>query len=98
MMERRSVSRPCEEPKTQRVWKSLTEAGLVEIKPDEFRERIKEVKQVAMGRLGELLELNTVSQEQQSVARLLGFLKKLETTLRADASLPNPERSRPSEK
>jgi hypothetical protein len=93
-----SVSKPYEETKTQRVWKSLTEAGLIEIKLDEFRERIKDVKYVAMGRLGELLELKTGSQEQQSVAHLLGFLKRLETTLRADASLPKPEQSRPSEK
>jgi hypothetical protein len=94
----RSVSRPYEETKTQRVWKSLTEAGFVEIKPDEFRERIKEIKNVAMGRLDELLELRTGSQEQQSVAHLLGFLKRLETTLQADASLPKPEQSSPSEK
>jgi DNA-binding ferritin-like protein len=92
----RSVSRPYEE--NQDSAKSLMEAGLVEIRIDEFRERIRDVKHVAMGRLAELLELKTGSQEQQSVAHLLGFLKRLETTLQEDARLPKPEQSSPSEK
>jgi len=91
------VSRPPEETKTQRVWESLTRAGLVEIKLDEFPERIKEVKHVALGRLGELLELKTGIQERQTVAHSLGFLKKLETTLGEDVGLHKPERSWPSE-
>ena len=92
------MSRPREENNAQRVWESLSEAGLVEIRVDEFRERIEKVKHVAMGRLVELLELKTGSQEQQSVAHSLGFLKRLETTLRADASRPKAESSRPPEK
>lgn len=90
------MSNPPEEANTQQVWESLRKAGLVEIRIDEFPERIREVKHVALGRLGELLELNGGNQEQQSVAYSLGFLKKLETTVRDDVGLPQRERSNPS--
>ena len=48
-----------EEDRSQRVRKSLAEAHLVEIAPDEFPDRIREVKQVAIGHLGELLKNDT---------------------------------------
>jgi hypothetical protein len=80
-----------EESKTQRVRKSLTDAGLVEINLDEFPARIKEVKHLAMGRLGELLQLETSIQERQSVARSLGTLKRLEGTLRSKPHEPTSE-------
>ena len=87
-----------EETISRRVWESLRKAGLVEIKVDEFPERIKEVKHVTLGRLGELLELTAGTQEQQSVAHSVGFLKKLETTVREDVgSQPEPELPSPSE-
>ena len=92
------MSSPPEETKSRRVWESLRKAGLVEIKVDEFPERIKEVKHVTLGRLGELLELTTGTQEQQSVARSVGFLKKLETTVRTDTGRqPEPDPSSPSD-
>jgi hypothetical protein len=64
------------------------EAGLVEIKLDEFPDKLKKVKRVAIGWLGELLERQTGIREQESVAHSLGTLKRLETTLRADATQP----------
>ena len=91
------MSRDHEETKAQLVWESLKTAGLVEIRLDEFPERIKEVKRATLGRLGELLELNNGLREQESVAHSLGFLKKMETTVREDVGLPKPERSGPSE-
>jgi hypothetical protein len=77
------MDRPDEKTQTQRVWRSLTEAGLVEIRLDEFPDKLKEVKHVAMGRLGELLERQTAVREQESVAHSLGTLKRLETMLRS---------------
>ncbi len=80
----RAVSAPHEESEKERVWKLLSEAGLVDITLDEFPERIKEAKHVVMGRLSELLELTTDIQERQSAAYSLATLKKLETTLLAE--------------
>jgi hypothetical protein len=59
----------------------LSEAGLIDIPPDEFAERIKEAKRVVMGRLGELLEVTTDIQERDSAAYSLATLKKLERTV-----------------
>lgn len=76
-----------EEDRSQLVRKSLAEAHLVEIAPDEFPDRIREVKQVAIGHLGELLKNDTGAVEHRSVAHSLGTLHRLEATLRADADL-----------
>ena len=84
------MSRPHEESAEEQVWKLLSEAGLIDIPPDEFAERIKEAKHVVMGRLSELLELTTDIQERQSAAYALGTLKKLETTLGVDTCQPSP--------
>jgi len=75
------VNRPFEEPEKERVWRLLSEAGLIDIPPDEFPERIKEAKDVVMGRLSELLEVTNHLQERESAAHSLATLKKLETTL-----------------
>jgi hypothetical protein len=78
---------------TQRVWKSLTEAGLVEIKLEEFPDKLKKVKHVAIGWLGELLERHTAVREREVVAHSLGTLKTLEATLRTEAQ-PSSDRGR----
>ena len=75
------MSRPYEESEKERVWKVLSEAGLIDIPPDEFAERIKEAKDVVMERLSELLELTTHIQERESAAYSLATLKKLEGTV-----------------
>src|SRR5262249_11871737 len=77
----RAVSRPDEKTETERVWKLLSEAGLVDITLDDFPERIKEAKDVVMGRLSELLKVTTDIQERHSAAYSLATLKKLEKTL-----------------
>ena len=59
----------------------LSEAGLVDIPADEFSKRVREAKDVVMGRLSELLEQSTDIQERESAAYSLATLKKLETTL-----------------
>jgi DNA-binding ferritin-like protein len=59
----------------------LSEAGLIDIPPDEFAERIKEAKHVVMGRLSELLEMTTEIQERESAAFSLATLKTLERTV-----------------
>jgi hypothetical protein len=79
--ESRDVNRPYEDPEKERVWRLLSEAGLIDIPSDEFPERIKEAKDVVMGRLSELLELANHLQERESAAHSLATLKKLETTL-----------------
>ena len=75
------MNRTYQESEKERVWKLLSEAGLIDIPPDEFAERIKEAKQVVMGRLSELLELTTDIQERESAAYSLATLKKLERTV-----------------
>lgn len=75
------MNRPFEEPEKERVWKLLSEAGLIDIPPDEFPERIREAKGVVMGRLSELLEVANHLQERESAAHSLATLKKLEKTL-----------------
>jgi hypothetical protein len=82
-----------EEDRSQLVRKSLAEAHLVEIAPDEFPDRIREVKQVAIGHLGELLKNDTGGVEHRSVAHSLGTLHRLEATLRAEADLQKAERA-----
>jgi hypothetical protein len=69
------------EGKSQGIWKALSDAGLVEIEPTQFPDRIKEVRHVAMGLLGELLELQNCNAERESVAHSLGTLKVLENKL-----------------
>ena len=75
------MSRPNDESEKERVWRVLSEAGLIDISPDEFAERIKEAKHVVIERLSELLELTTDIQERESAAYSLATLKKLERTL-----------------
>jgi hypothetical protein len=75
------VSRPPEESEKERVWRVLSEAGLIDIPPDEFAVRIKEAKHVVMGRLSELLQATTDIQECESAAYSLATLKKLEGTV-----------------
>ena len=70
----------------QMLWKSLADAGLVEIELDEFPERIRDVKQAVMVRLSELLEEENDWRERESAAYSLGTLKKLESKLLARAS------------
>lgn len=74
-----------EQDRSQRLRKSLAEARLVEIAPDEFPDRIREIKQVAIGRLGELLEKDAGVQEPRSVAHALGTLRRLEARLSPEA-------------
>jgi hypothetical protein len=50
-------------------------------RPDEFPERIKEVKRAVTGRLSELLEMKSGAQERESAAYSLGRLKDLEMAL-----------------
>jgi hypothetical protein len=76
-----------EEDRSRHVRKSLADARLVEIEPDEFPDRIREVKQVAIGHLGELLQKDAGLHEPRSVAHSLGTLSRLEATLRGDADL-----------
>ena len=75
------MSRPHEESEKERVWRVLSEAGLIDIPPEEFAERIKDAKRVVMGRLSELLEATTDIQECESAAYSLATLKKLEGTV-----------------
>ena len=82
------MSRSDEETEEQQVWKALSEAGLVEIRLEEFAERIKDVKRIVTVRLRELLDFNTGIKERESAAYSLGTLKGLE--LKVLASAPKP--------
>ena len=81
------------EDRCQRVRKSLADARLVEIELNEFPDRIREVKQVAIGRLGELMQKDAGLREPRSLAHSLGTLSRLEATLRTDA---DPDKSEPT--
>ena len=82
------MSRTDDEPDELQVWRVLSEAGLVEIRLDEFAERIRYVKRIVTGRLRELLEFNTGVQECESAAYSLGTLKGLELKVLANAPKP----------
>ena len=75
------MSRPSKESEKEGAWRLLSEAGLIDIAPDEFPKRIKEAKDVVMGRLSKLLEVTNKVQERESAAYSLATLKKLERTL-----------------
>ena len=79
------MSRAKQNSEERETWKLLSEAGLVDIGPDEFPERIKEAKNIVSRRLNELLERISNTRECQSTAHSLGTLRRLETTL-ADAT------------
>ena len=83
------VSRSEEETEEQR--KALSETGLVEIRLDEFAERIRDVKRIVAVRLRELMDFNTGIRERDSAAYSLGTLRELELKLQA-----NPPKAPPS--
>jgi hypothetical protein len=84
-MEPSAVSDTRRESEKEQVWKLLSEAGLVDIGPDEFPKRIKEAKDVVLKRLTELLEATPTLDECQSAAYSLGALTQLETKLGVSA-------------
>jgi hypothetical protein len=83
-----TVSRSDEETEEQQVWRTLSEAGLVEIGLDEFAERIRDVKRIVIVRLRELLDFNTGIKERESAAYSLGTLKGLELKVLANGPKP----------
>ncbi len=82
------MSRSDDETEEQQVWRALSEAGLVEIRLDEFAERIKDVKHIVTMRLRELLDFNTGIKERESAAYSLGTIKGLELKVLANAPKP----------
>ena len=82
------MSRPDEETEEQKAWRVLSEAGLVEIPPDEFVERIRDVKRIVLVRLRELLDYDTNIKERESAAYSLGTLTRLELKVLANAPKP----------
>jgi hypothetical protein len=85
-MELRVVSDAQRESEKEQVWKLLSDAGLVDIGPDEFPKRIKEAKDVVLKRLTELVEATPGVDECQAAAYSLGTLTQLETRLGAPLS------------
>ena len=83
------MTRPDEENEGQQVWKALSDAGLVEIRLDQFADRLGDVKRLVSTRLRELLNFDTGTQECESAARSLGMLKGLELKLNANAPPPS---------
>ena len=75
------MSQPPKESEKEGAWRLLSEAGLIDIAPEEFPKRIKEAKDVVMGRLDKLLEATNQVRERESAAYSLATLKKLERTL-----------------
>lgn len=65
----------------ERAWKLLSEAGFIDIAPDQVQDRIKQAKDVVMGRLSELMTARNELHERDSAAYSLATLRKLEKTL-----------------
>lgn len=82
------MSRSDDETEEQQAWRALSEAGLVEIRLDEFVEKIGDVKRIVIVRLRELLDFNTGIKERESAAYSLGTLRGLE--LKVLANPPKP--------
>ena len=82
------MSQSDEETEEQKVWRVLSEAGLVEIRLDEFAGRIRDVKRIVTVRLRELLDFNTGIKERDSAAYSLGTLTGLELKVLANAPKP----------
>lgn len=82
------MSRSDDESEEQQAWRALSEAGLVEIRLDEFVEKIGDVKRIVIVRLRELLDFNTGIKERESAAYSLGTLRGLE--LKVLANPPKP--------
>jgi hypothetical protein len=80
-MEWRPVVRSEEQSEKERVWKMLSEAGFIDIAPDKVQDRIRDAKDVVMGRLSELLTVRNEFHERESAAYSLATLRKLEKTL-----------------
>ncbi len=88
----RAVIPSDEETEEQQAWRVLSEAGLVEIRLDEFAERIRDVKRIVTVRLRELLDLNGETKERESAAYSLGTLKGLELKVNAPTPVDPSER------
>jgi hypothetical protein len=69
----------------QQDWKILSEAGLVEIRVEEFAERIRDVKRLVQVRLRELMDFDAGYKERESAAYSLGTLKGLELKVLANS-------------
>ena len=82
------MSRSDEGTEKQQIWRVLSEAGLVEIRLDEFAERIRDVKRIVIVRLRELLDFDNAIKERESAAYSLGTLKGLELKVLANAAKP----------
>ncbi len=78
-----------EETEDQRDWRALSEAGLVEIRLDQFAERIADVKRLVIVRLRQLLDFDNGIEERESAAYSLGTLKGLELKVLANAPPPS---------
>jgi hypothetical protein len=76
------------ENEDQQTWRLLSEAGLVEIGLDEFAERIRDVKNLVILRLRELLDFDSRIRERESAAYSLGTLKGLEMKVLANSAKP----------
>jgi hypothetical protein len=74
------------ETEDQQTWRVLSEAGLVEIRLDEFAQRIRDVKHIVGVRLRELLDFDNRIKERESAAYSLGTLKGLELKVLAHAA------------
>lgn len=75
------MSRSDKEFERERLWTTLSEAGFLDIEPDEFTDRIKKAKHAVIERLTELLQVTSDYRERESAAYSLATLKKLETTV-----------------
>jgi hypothetical protein len=80
------VTQSGDQKEQAQVFRTLSEAGLVEIGVEEFPERLADVKRLVMTHLRELLDLDRTDKERESAAYSLGTLKGLELKLKGKAA------------
>lgn len=88
-MGRKQMTRADDEIEAGQAFKTLSDAGLIEIQFDEFVEKIRDVKRLVTLRLRELLDLDAGAKERDSAAHSLGTLKSLE--LKVLKTAPNSD-------
>ena len=82
------MDQPEKQNEQHQAFRLLDGAGLVEIRLDQFADRIADVKRIVLGRLRDLLDLNSGIQERDSAAYSLGTLAGLEIKLRTNTPKP----------
>jgi hypothetical protein len=82
------VSKRNDSGKTSYLWNVLSQAGLIEIDPEDLASRIKTTRHLVVRRMQELLAERNERVERESAASALGILAELERRVRVKGKAP----------